>query len=117
MTLLSPAPALLITALLSWALFAFSGFLRARPVREESKEEIYLCGESEEALPTKEKEPSLNPEYRRFFATAFLFTIMEIGALFLGTIPQGQGRALPLAFLGLMLASVSAILVEVFDSR
>ena len=117
MSLLSPAPALAITALLSWALFAFSGILRAKSVKEDSKEETYLCGEPEEALPAKDREPSLHPEYRRFFATAFLFTIMEIGALFLGTIPRGHGYVLPLAFLGLMLASVSAILVEVFDSR
>ncbi len=117
MNLLSPVPALAIMSLLAVGLFIFSGFLRARSTHEDAKTETYLCGEPEESLTPKDREPSLQPEYRRFFATAFLFTIMEVGALFLGTIPRGHGYILPLGFLGLMLASVSAILVEVFQSR
>lgn len=116
MSLLSPVPALAIVCLLATGLFLLSGRLRARAVHEDAKEQMYLCGETEEVLTPKDHEPSLQPEYRRFFATAFLFTIMEIGALFLGTIPNGLGALMPLAFLALMLASVSAILVEVFQS-
>jgi NADH:ubiquinone oxidoreductase subunit 3 (subunit A) len=117
MNLLSPVPALLITSLLALGLYVLFGSQRARSTHEEGKTETYLCGEPEESLTPKDRQPSLQPEYRMFFATAFLFTIMEVGALLLGTIPKGHGYFLPLGFLGLMLASVGAILSEVFQSR
>ncbi|HHW18403.1 MAG TPA: hypothetical protein GXX30_05830 [Firmicutes bacterium] len=116
MSLLAPPLAVALMFGFSWGLFALTGRLRAKEVSEDEKPKVYFCGE-EEAQGEKEQNLELNPEYRRFFATAFLFTIMEVGALFLGTIPKGHGILLPMSFLCFLLLSVGAILVEVFQER
>ncbi|MBE3518766.1 MAG: hypothetical protein IMW97_00480 [Firmicutes bacterium] len=96
-------------------LFKLSGRLSARAVYEDEKQEAYFCGEKAPDPSSRPSGGKLHPEYRRFFATAFLFTIMEVGALLLGTIPKEHGPLLSLAFAGLMLLSVGVILVEVFQ--
>jgi len=117
MSALSPAVALCLVFVVSWGLFLLAKRFQTKKVFEKEKREIYFCGEPYEPVKGKAEKGELHPEYRRFFATAFLFTVMEIGALFLGTIPKGLGIFLPLGFLGLMLVSVGAILVEVFEER
>lgn len=117
MRILSPAIALGILVLFCGGIFAFAKKLQAPHVDEKDKDSPYFCGEVFQPSKGKVKKGELSPEYRRFFAVAFLFTIMEIGALVLGTIPRGLGIWFPLGFLGLMLLSVTAILVEVFEER
>lgn len=113
MTPYSPIFALVVVATLCTGFFFLLGKVRQASVAEKAKSEAYLCGESQEALGAASKGSFLHPEYRMFAATAFLFTIVEMGALLLGTVPAGTGRLLPVAFLSLMLVSVSAILLEV----
>ncbi|HHY34090.1 MAG TPA: hypothetical protein GX510_00415 [Firmicutes bacterium] len=115
MTLLSLPLALIVLTGFGVLLFKVSGRLSAGAVYEEQKREAYFCGEKAPASSSRPSGGKLHPEYRRFFATAFLFTIMEAGALLLGTIPKGHGPWLSLAFAGLMLLSLGVILVEVFQ--
>ena len=114
MALLSLPLALIVLTGFGVLAFKASGGLSARHVYEDQKQEAYFCGEKAPAPSSHAPSGRLHPEYRRFFATAFLFTIMELGALLLGTIPREHGPGLSLIFAALMLFSVGVVLVEVF---
>jgi len=104
MQILSPLTAFFVFLLITIGLYMLAGKYAFKAKQEGGKLEMYSCGED---LP-----PGVhNPSAQMFFHIALFFTIMDVAALMISTLPKGTDGLLGLFYLmGITIAIIALAL-------
>jgi NADH:ubiquinone oxidoreductase subunit 3 (subunit A) len=101
----SPFGAFTIFLCLSLLLFLLGGVMAPKRKIEAGKEKMYACGED---FPAKK----FNPTVTMIFHVGLFYTIMEVCALTLATLPNGNAAILGLVYLAGISISVAALILR-----
>ena len=103
--LLSPLGIFLIFLALSCLIYYASSLIAAPSNPQRGKQKMYACGED---LPAR----AYNPSVSMFFHIALYFTIMDVAALTLATLPQGASAVMGIYYLAGISISVLALVLR-----
>ncbi len=101
----SPFAAFLMFLGLSYLIYLWSGTISAPSKKAPGKEKMYACGED---LPAKKYFPSSS----QVFHVGLFYTIMEVFALTVATIPSGNSAFIGLVYLAGIAVSVIALILR-----
>lgn len=101
----SPLGIFFIFLALSVAIYFLSGLISYKGSPAEGKLKMYACGEDLPARP-------YNPSVQMFFHIALYFTILDVCALTLATLPRGSAAVMGLFYLAGIVLSVFALILR-----
>jgi hypothetical protein len=83
----------------------FAKGIAPKPSPAHGKYRHYACGEDVEMRP-------IQPNYAKFYAVAFAYSMMHVAALTLISVPLGQAALMGALYLGLVFVAVIALVTE-----
>lgn len=103
--LYQPPVAFLIMLAVAWGLMRIGRWIAAPSRPEAGKYRHYACGEEQQTQ-------AIQPNYSRFFAVAFSYSVLHVAVLMVAVGFAGVGAKAGIAYLLIMSFSVFALISE-----